>query len=325
MTSAADPKFLQGPPRYPRILVEAIEHYCAKRGIALDIRADGWLLVLDHPARRHLIFGYDLGLNSAVAHRIASDKAATAEVLMLAGLPAVPHRFFMAPKLGGRQEPHWPAMLELLETCPDGLVVKPNEGTSGRLVMLVSSRTELEHAVSTIFASNTNVAISPFLEIDEEARVVLLDDDPLAVYRKDRPVARGDGEHRLRELVTATLPPPRHADVLRRFDASALDAIVPAGEIHLLDWRHNLDLGATAVLLDDGAARDACVRLAAAAARAIGIRFASIDVVRADGQWRVLEINSGVVMEALGRTYPDLVQAVYGAALDKMFGAASTS
>ena len=53
---------------------------------------------------------------------------------------------------------------------------------------------------------------------------------------------------------------------------------------------------------------------------AIGIAFASIDVVRVDGEWRVLEINSGVMMEALAKLHPELVQATYDAALDRVFG-----
>ena len=66
--------------------------------------------------------------------------------------------------------------------------------------------------------------------------------------------------------------------------------------------------------------RDACVEIAVKAAKSIGIRFASIDVVQADGAWKILEINSGVMMEALGRQHPELVYAAYGAALDKVFG-----
>ncbi|MEY9880695.1 hypothetical protein ABIA43_002229 [Bradyrhizobium sp. USDA 328] len=42
-------------------------------------------------------------------------------------------------------------------------------------------------------------------------------------------------------------------------------------------------------------------------------------MVRVDGIWRVLEINSGVMMEALGRLHPGLVQATYDAALDRIF------
>ena len=60
-------------------------------------------------------------------------------------------------------------------------------------------------------------------------------------------------------------------------------------------------------------------RIAIEAAQAIGIRFASVDVVRVGGEWKVLEINSGVMMEALGKLHPELVHATYNAALDKVF------
>jgi glutathione synthase/RimK-type ligase-like ATP-grasp enzyme len=71
--------------------------------------------------------------------------------------------------------------------------------------------------------------------------------------------------------------------------------------------------------MEQGEASTACVKIAAAAVRAIGIDFAAVDVVRSDGAWKVLEINSGVRMEALGALYPDLVCATYGAALDRIF------
>lgn len=308
---------------HPRILIDAVGRYCAEHGIALDIRAEGWLLVLDQPGRRHLIFGYDLGLNSAVAHRLASDKAATADLLTLSGLPTVPHAFFIAPAFDGAAETPWPSMLDLLEAHPAGLVVKPNEGTSGRFVTRVLRRDQLVDAVKGLFATNANVAISPFLDIEDEARVVLLDGAPLLVYRKERPSAIGDGERSLQELALATVAPSRQAAMLARlredFSTAALAAIVPAGEPRLLNWRHNLEAGAKPVLLDSGPAREACVALAAQAAQVIGIRFASIDVVYAEGRWQVLEINSGVVMEALGRLHPDPVYAAYRAALDTVF------
>jgi glutathione synthase/RimK-type ligase-like ATP-grasp enzyme len=74
------------------------------------------------------------------------------------------------------------------------------------------------------------------------------------------------------------------------------------------------------VLLEPGAQRDLCAALATAAARVIGIRYASVDLVLADGHWQVLEINSGVKMEALGRHEPELVESTYFAALDAIFG-----
>ncbi|UFZ02506.1 RimK-like protein [Bradyrhizobium ontarionense] len=311
-------------PTVPRILIGAIKRYCAERAIALDIRADGWLFVLDHPAGRHLIFGYDLGLNSAVAHRLASDKAAAAELLALSGVPAVPHTFFIAPAFSGRAEPPWPSMFELLEAHPRGGVVKPNEGTSGRSVTRVATRDELKRAAGAIFDIGVNVAVSPFVEIEDEVRVVQLDEAPLIVYRKQRPSVTGDGEQSLQELALAAVAPVGRERMLARLRAelsvAELAAVVPADARRLLNWRHNLEAGATPVLLDSGPARDACVALARTAAGAIGIRFASIDVVQVNGSWQVLEINSGMVMEVLGRFHPDLVYAVYRTALDEIFG-----
>lgn len=259
-----------------RIFVQAIRRYCADHGIAVDVRPGGWLIALRRGDERHFAFGYDIGVNSAIAHRLANDKSATAEALALAGVPCVPHHLFLNPKLGRNVVgAAWrDAMLALLHDHPQGVVVKPNEGTSGRSVFKVTTEAELDHAVGDVFSMSTGLVISPYVAIEEEVRVVLLDDMPFVVYSKQR------GPH----------------------------------------WRHNLDAGAKPVLLEDGDVRAACVKLAIDAARAIGITFASIDVVRVDGDWRVLEINSGVMMEALGKLHPELVQATYDAALDRVFG-----
>ena len=258
-----------------RIFVDAITKYCTTRGIACEVQSQGWLIVMERDGMRRFALGYDLGLNSAISHRIASDKAATSDILAMSGIPHIAHTQFSNPVLtdyvpaAGLHE----AMRTLLMQHPQGVVVKPNEGTSGRLVFKVTNEAELDQATRKIFASHLSLAISPYVEIAEEVRVVLIDDTPLVVYAK----ARG------------------------------------------ADWRHNLDLGARPVLLPAGAAREACVALAIRAAQAIGIRFASIDVVRVADEWKVLEINSGVMMETLGRHHPELVAAAYTAALDKVF------
>jgi glutathione synthase/RimK-type ligase-like ATP-grasp enzyme len=95
--------------------------------------------------------------------------------------------------------------------------------------------------------------------------------------------------------------------------------ILPTGQRRLLNWRHNLDSGAHPTLLNEGKVQEACVEIAIRAAKAIDIRFASIDVVRVEGAWQVLEINSGVMMEALSKAHPELVYAAYHAALDRLF------
>jgi glutathione synthase/RimK-type ligase-like ATP-grasp enzyme len=258
-----------------RIFVDAITKYCTAHGIACEVKSQGWLIVMERGGTRRFALGYDLGLNSAISHRVASDKAATSDILAMSDIPHIAHTQLSNPALrdytpaSGLDE----AMRALLRQHAQGVVVKPNEGTSGRLVFKVTNQAELDHAAREIFACHLSLAISPYVEISEEVRVVLIDDAPLAVYAKQRGA----------------------------------------------DWRHNLDLGAQPVLLEPGEMRDACVALAISAAQAIGIRFSSVDIVRTEGEWKVLEINSGVMMETLGRHHPELVHAAYTAALDKLF------
>ncbi len=263
-------------PSSERIFVQAIRRYGARHGIDVDVRAGGWLIAMRRGEMRRFAFGYDIGLNSAIAHRLANDKSATSEALSLANVPCIPHHLFLNPKLGQNiVGADWrAAMLGLLHDNPQGVVVKPNEGTSGRSVFRVTTELELDHAVGEAFSMSSGLVISPYVVITEEVRVILLDDVPRVVYNKQR------------------------------------------GS----DWRHNLDAGAKPVLLEDGEIRSACVKLATDAAHAIGIAFASIDVVCVDSDWRVLEINSGVMMEALAKLHPELVQATYDAALDRVFG-----
>ena len=313
-----------------RTFVDAVKKYCADHGIGVEIKSQGWLIIMQRGSKRHFAFGYDIGLNSAVAHRIANDKAATAEVLQVCGIPCVPHTLFLNPKLNEYIPPQrsWEAMIAVLRDNPNGVVVKPNEGTSGDSVFKVSTEPDLELAAHNIFSSSLSLAISPCLDIEDEVRVVLIDHRPAVVYSKSRPAITGDGEHSLLELALAATPAELRSTVLPglvgELDRAALDAVPPKGQRRLLNWRHNLDSGARPIVLEQGKVREACVEIAIGAAKAIGIRFGSIDVVQVNGCWQILEINSGVMMEALGKLHPDLVYAAYSSALDKVFQESGT-
>jgi len=312
-----------------RVFVDAVRRYGEGHAVTVEVRSDGWLIVMQKGAQRHLAFGYDVGLNSAVARGVANDKAASAEILAHSGIACVPHTLFLNPRLHAHMAPDgsWRAMSDLLAQHPEGVVVKPNEGTSGRSVFLVSCRPQLELAVQEIFTAHTSLAIAPYLAIEDEVRVVVLDQVPLVVYGKNRPAVVGDGQQTLLELAIAATPAAQRSvvlpDLLRGRAKSELDAIVPADQRRVLNWRHNLDAGAHPILIEQGDARATCVRLAIKAAHAIGLRFGSIDIVRAGSRWQILEINAGVMMEQLAAFHPDLVDAAYAAALDKVFDLAA--
>lgn len=309
-----------------RVFVAAVKKYCARHGMSVELKADGWLIAMKRGSQRRFTFGYDLGLNGAVAHRIANDKGATSDVLAMCGIPCIPHTAFLSPAMYKFIVPTgaWTAMLDLLKQNPQGLVVKPNEGTGGMLVFKAKTEPELEVAAHAIFSSEKSLAISSFVEIEDEVRVILIDYKPVVVFSKNRLSVTGDGKRSVLELAIATIPANQLSSVLSGLSGdiskTALDEVLPAGRRHALNWRHNLGVGTQAVVLDQSEARAAsCIELAIAAAQSIGMRFGSIDVVNVAGIWKVLEINSGVMMESLNRTHPELVDAAYSSALDLVF------
>ena len=51
----------------------------------------------------------------------------------------------------------------------------------------------------------------------------------------------------------------------------------------------------------------------------VEVGVGEVGVVEVGGALKILEVNSGVMMESLGRQHPDLVDAAYSAALDQVF------
>ena len=189
----------------------------------------------------------------------------------------------------------------------------------------VRSPAGLEQAAHRLFDICRGVVLSPFLEIDTETRFVFLDEDCVLAYRKERPGVIGDGHSMLAELVirdvAAGLLDPLAVDL----DAIDRRGVPKAGDRVAVQWKHNLGQGAQAVRFDPGAAQlSASLALARRAFDRLGLRFASIDLVRSAGRDLVLEANSGVMLEVMARGAANgelLADGIYHRALDLAIGA----
>jgi glutathione synthase/RimK-type ligase-like ATP-grasp enzyme len=308
-----------------RQIAQYLRRFADQNGIALTAMADDWIFVLERGAVRHIVVGYDLGLNPSTAHRVANDKAATCEVLTAAGVPALPHIAFLHPRFAEHLsfDGNWSRMLTAFEAWHRDVVVKPNEGTGGLSVRRVRTNFALEHAVHDILGFERSVAMSPFVEIDQEVRVFVLNGEALLAYEKNVLAVTGDGTATVTQLMAAHVSADTAATVLADQGDMRLDfgRIPAAGEEVKLHWKHNLGQGARHRLLaltdNQGA-----VALAARAATGIGLRFATVDIVWSDGKPMVLEINSGVMMESIARQQAngeELLDRIYGAALRQIF------
>jgi glutathione synthase/RimK-type ligase-like ATP-grasp enzyme len=67
------------------------------------------------------------------------------------------------------------------------------------------------------------------------------------------------------------------------------------------EWRHNLQLGAKPVIVIDKSITKKLTSLSQKAAMSMNIKFCSIDIVKVNDQYKVLEINSGVMLEKFAK------------------------
>ncbi len=316
-----------------RSFVALVRENCAKLGIQVHAYHGDWLLTLKKGAKTEHIFGYDFSLNSAAAQQIAKDKAATYSILAAAKVPAVEHQLVMSPTLpdympiGG----NWERLRRLFKRWNKDMVCKPNEGTGGRDVFRVQDLVQLERAIHTLLAKARACTVSPFIEVKDEFRILMLDGCDLLAYRKRRPSVVGDGKRRLVDLLAHWLRSHEPSDptpdiklkVLGKLELNSrqLNRVPKAGEMISLNWRHNLGQGAAPEeLLQNTDERKKLVRIAQAAMGALRLRVASVDVVTAsNGKQQVLEINSGIMMEHFAQTSRQRASEIYRRIIKTVF------
>jgi glutathione synthase/RimK-type ligase-like ATP-grasp enzyme len=204
----------------------------------------------------------------------------------------------------------WSFLEEVFEKYHD-LVLKDNLGTGGRLVFRVRTRQELEKACHEIFSTASSLAVSPYIPIEKEYRVVVLNGRMELAFSKIRPHITGDGVHTVRELLCALISQASAKQLTELFareqafefpDHQGPDMVLGQGQELVLEWKHNLGQGASASLVTEAQILDALSPLVNQAVELFDLHFASIDVVKTPDGYKILEINSGVMMENLART-----------------------
>ena len=305
--------------RFYRMITEI----CAEEGISLESAAYGWAFRMRKGERSGFLYGYRFGLNSAAAADICNSKSTASELLLGSGIPAVPHFGFLPPataRFAGQDGSL--TELEELRRRYGILILKNDTGTGGTEVFPVVTEEELSQAAEKLFSAGKTIAASPYVSIAREIRVVILDGEAKLMFSKQRESVTGDGHSTLEELIfeqvvkNQTDPKTekeKYADTKEKklpagpftdaeFHEWELTEIPQEGTVVYLNWKHNLGQGAVPEVLErekDPGEWDALEALAVRAAKALGIRFASVDVIEeeAAGDKKVLEVNCGVMLE----------------------------
>lgn len=306
-----------------RNFVKIIREICLEENIELKSFSYDWIFQLSKNNKNNFIIGYQFGLNSASVHSICCDKSAASEIMTSLNIPNVEHYFFMAPTNQKyiSETGNWNILKKKLEKYGQ-LVCKTNEGSGGNLVFRANNQYELEKAVYKIFQKSHSMAISPYYNIDNEYRAVVLDGKIKLLYSKQRQYVTGDGIHSIGSLIFEYLSKEENKNANIKLPDDDLTKIINKGERFEFNWKHNLGQGAKATIVQNQDIKTKIEAIVQLVVNRMNVRFASIDVVNCNGCYKILEINSGVMLEHFSqqdnRSYR-IAKEIYKEAIKKMF------
>lgn len=297
-----------------RNIVKIIENYCKNNSVTLSRISADWILKLTKNDETHFIVGYQFDLNSSATSAICLDKSATSEILELNNIPVVHHELFMTPiDISG----NWSKMINFLNKYKK-IVCKINNGTGGKDVYFIDNEKTLEQAVTKIFSKDEYIALSPFYDIKNEYRAIILNNEVKLLYSKERQFVIGDGISSIFQLIANKFSASPKLDLTD----IPLNTILKKNEQYNICWKHNLGLGATPKIVSDKNVYDKISSLALTANNAINGKFVSVDIVETDEGLKVLEINSGIMMENFSAQNSEnykIAEKIYSEAVNLMF------
>lgn len=315
-------EFLSAHARYARRAAEA----CGYAFRSLD-DADGYLFEVRDRGRVACFAagaGTPYALNDARAASIARDKAFCAEVLGAAGVPALPGKKFFVTTRWAEMRTPGREIKDALRFARDAafpIFCKPVSASNGLYAEVVEDEDAFVDYVARVGREHFAILIQPFVRAPEY-RVFVLEGQALFSYRKHAPRVIGDGVQSLEALVLR-LPREDGAPPLKaraRSEAGRLlspSEIVPADAVAILEGPANRSAGGGAEEVRDGA-RDDLRAIALAAASAIDLRLAGVDIFDCgDDGLKIIEVNSNPMIATLedhGRW--DLIETIWRANIE---------
>lgn len=307
-----------------RIFIEMIKDLSNDLQLHVEFFCYDWVIrfTSKNSGNKAHIVGYDWELNTSTAQQIAKDKNACYELLISNGILAVEHKLFLSPQSQHyvSKDGSWATIMAYAKSHNYNIICKPNIGTGGNDVYKIFDAISLENYIHTLFVKYRAICLCPFYNIENEYRVIVLNDKVELIYRKQRPHIVGNGQSSFLSIISEAYEP----SLWKNLDLDEVDFtnILPDGQKIELSWKHNLGQGATGILIDNPELIEKLTNLALKASIAININFASIDIIESNGELLVIEINSGVMMESFARQSEreyNLAKSIYKKALESLF------
>ncbi len=287
------------------LLTKVIKDICEQNQIELLSLCDDWVFRLNKNDKTEYITGFKFPVNTATATAICDDKVATYEVLKNKKIDAIKH---------------YPIYKHLYQNTDYSkyfdnsiVLVKDNNGTASERIYKAKNQEQLKDIITEKFVYEHIVALSPFVNINSEYRVIMFEGVAQIVYGKQIKTITGEGDKSVAEICN-------ELDIdLEKIDIELQNYVPKKGEKVKLSIFHNLSKFGQYYIIQDNELKKKLIEIATKAVNAIGIKFCSVDIVKVDNELLVLEVNSGVMTENFGKDNYNIVKDMYEKVILSLF------
>ncbi len=266
-------------------------------GIKCTMLSKDWIFMLERNGVTRFFAGYKSALNDHAVGMVIDDKYALYDVLKEKNLPVSEYNIVYGERVTedyAKGCNNFLYVKDYFYKNNSDVVLKPNDGTCGRDVYRVRDVNQLEELYNRLTNKYFSINMGPFYHIKNEYRFIVLDGKVRIAYKKNKPVIYGDGISTIRDLLIRF----NSKYFSNKLNDPIYDRVLNNGEEYEYNWKFNLSQGALASEITNKDLYNELESIALNAAKNVGLRFGSVDIiVTDDGKALILEMNSGVMLE----------------------------
>lgn len=274
---------------------EIIKAICTELNITYELISNDWIIMLEKDNKTKFIAGYKFDLNNHALGAVLDDKYAMYEALKGKNIKVIEHSLLYGKddKNSYAKKYNSEEYLEnLFNKYNKDVVLKINNGTCGLNVEHLTTLEELKSTYEKMSTKDNSLSLCPYYEIEYESRVIMLANEVQLVYKKERPIVIGDGKKTIKELLCEF-----NENYFKNYSAENADVILEKGAVYSYDWKFNLSRGARMNETIEGSDLEKIISLAKETSKKLNLGFCSVDIIKTNNEYYVLEINSGVMMK----------------------------
>lgn len=297
-----------------------MKEICQELNIKLSIISNGWVYVLEKNGLKKFTTMSSFDNNSHALGNIFDDKYGTYALLKSIDVPVIEHRIIYDESNHNdfaKGFNHLQDVYNYYDEHNHNIVLKANHGYGGKQVIHVTKESDIKKHLNELLLHSYSISMCPFYQIKNEYRLVVLDNNVELVYKKIKPLVIGDGQKTIKELLIDF-----NEHFFKDLDDS-YNRVLAKDEEYEYNWQFNLSKGASLSLDVSMDIKEKLLKIVKKITDNIYLGFVTVDIVElSNGEFLVLEINSGVGLKHFREIVPDgreITKSIYKKAVKKLF------